>query len=115
MSIADVLEDYPDVEYTTTKNQRTGCVFCLFGINSDKERFVRLAEEEPQLYDYVMRGGGWSEDGNWQPSNEGLGYWFVILWLNLYGNIGIQAPNIEQYEQKYGDERTREELTEEQE
>jgi hypothetical protein len=71
-----------------------------------------LSEEEPQLYDYVMRGGEWSDDGNWQPDSTGLGYWFVIKWLNKHGNIGIKAPNIDDYEQRFGDERTKAELQE---
>lgn len=107
--IADLLGDYRDVQYETTKAKRTGCIFCMFGITFDKERFARLAEEEPKLYDYVMRGGEWNGE-NWQPSNDGLGYWFVIRWLNKAGKIGIIAPNIEKYEEIYGDERTREEL-----
>lgn len=68
---------------------RTGCVFCMFGIRQDKDRFLRLKEIEPQKYDYVMRGGKFDENGMWIPYN-GLGYKFVIDWLNEHGNLGIK-------------------------
>ena len=113
MCIADMLGDYRNCQYETTKAKRTGCIFCMFGITQDKELFARLAEEEPQLYDYVMRGGEWSSEGNWQPSNDGLGYWFVIKWLNKAGNIGIVAPNIDKYAEKYSDTETENYLTQE--
>jgi len=34
--------------------RRTGCVFCMFGCDRDKERFVRLAKSHPQLHRYCM-------------------------------------------------------------
>ena len=34
--------------------QRTGCVFCMFGIMFDKERFIRLKRNSPKQYDYVI-------------------------------------------------------------
>ena len=108
--IADLLDDYRDCVYETTKANRTGCIFCMYGITQDTERFERISKEEPKLYDYVMRGGEWSEEGNWQPDNKGLGYWFIIKWLNKYGNIGIKAPGMDQYEKEYGNKRTYEEL-----
>lgn len=76
-------------EYKTTKAERTGCVFCMFGIMKDKDRFERLRQEEPKLYEYVMNGGQYV-DGKWQPNKEGLGYWHVIEWLNENGNLGIR-------------------------
>lgn len=43
--------------------QRTGCIFCLFGITQDTlkggtNRFSLLKATQPKLYDYCMRGGG---------------------------------------------------------
>lgn len=73
----------------TTGEQRTGCVFCMFGITQDPERFLRLKKSEPQKYDYVMRGGKFDEQGLWIPHN-GLGYVFVIDWLNEHGNLNIK-------------------------
>lgn len=49
---------YDGKEYKTTGNDRTGCVFCLFGITRDKERIAKLQIRDPQLADYVLRGWG---------------------------------------------------------
>lgn len=68
---------------------RTGCVFCMFGITQDTERFLKLKEIEPQKYDYVMRGGKFDEQGLWIP-HQGLGYKFVIDWLNEHGGLDIK-------------------------
>ena len=78
-----------NMQLTTTGAKRTGCVFCMFGITQDPERFLRLKEVEPKKYDYVMRGGKIDEQGLWVPHN-GLGYKFVIDWLNENGNLGIK-------------------------
>lgn len=78
-------------EYTlvTSGVNRTGCVFCMFGITQDTDRFLKLKEVEPKKYDYVMRGGKFDDDGMWVPDN-GLGYKFVIDWLNEHGNLNIK-------------------------
>ena len=73
----------------TTGESRTGCVFCMFGITHDTDRFIRLKEREPKKYDYVMRGGKFDEQGMWIPNN-GLGYKFIIDWLNENGNLNIK-------------------------
>ena len=73
----------------TTGVGRTGCVFCMFGITQDTERFLRLKEAEPNKYDYVMRGGKFDESGMWIPHN-GLGYKFVIDWINEHGGFDIK-------------------------
>ncbi|HKM01983.1 MAG TPA: phosphoadenosine phosphosulfate reductase family protein [Sedimentibacter sp.] len=73
----------------TTGESRTGCAFCMFGITHDTERFVRLKEREPKKYDYVMRGGKFDEQGMWIPHN-GLGYKFIIDWLNEHGGFNIK-------------------------
>lgn len=43
--------------YKTTGCDRTGCMFCLFGCHLEKEpnRFQRMRETHPQIYDYCMR------------------------------------------------------------
>ncbi len=66
-----------DMKLTTTGAKRTGCVFCMFGITQDPERYLVLKKEEPKKYDYVMRGGKFDDEGMWIPHN-GLGYKFVI-------------------------------------
>ena len=73
----------------TTGVDRTGCVFCMFGIKQDTEKFLRLKELEPKKYDFVMRGGKFDESGMWIPHN-GLGYKFVIDWLNEHGGLNIR-------------------------
>ena len=51
-------EYIPDsLKLKTTGANRTGCIYCMFGINQDLDKFVRLKQEEPVTYDYVMRGG----------------------------------------------------------
>jgi 3'-phosphoadenosine 5'-phosphosulfate sulfotransferase (PAPS reductase)/FAD synthetase len=34
--------------------QRTGCIFCMFGMVFDKQRFVRLSKTHPSLHKYCM-------------------------------------------------------------
>ena len=82
-----VLNDKNKLE--TTGVDRTGCVFCMFGIKQDTEKFLRLKDEEPKKYDYVMRGGKFDESGMWVP-HKGLGYKFVIDWLNEHGGLNIR-------------------------
>lgn len=105
--INDMLGDYRCCEFVTTGCKRTGCIFCGFGITQDKDRFIRLSEQEPILCDYVMRGGAFDEtDGMWKPTNDGMGYLFVLEWLNIHGNLGIGIPNREMYLETYGSQST---------
>jgi len=97
-------------KYRTTGCQRTGCIFCLFGIKQDQYRLLKLKDEEPELADYVLRGGEFNEDGMWQPSSNGLGYWFILEWLNKYGSMEIIIPNREKYIEECGDNKTKEYL-----
>jgi len=87
----DIVEEIKDGNtiYKTTGAERTGCSFCMFGIANDKDRFLRLKELEPKKYDYVMRGGKFDEYGYWIPHN-GLGFKFVIDWLNENLNLSIK-------------------------
>lgn len=99
----------------TTGANRTGCMFCGFGCHLEKSpnRFERMAVTHPKLYDYVMRGGAFDDDGLWKPDKRGLGFWFVLMWINVHGNFNIAIPNYEQYEKEYGTELTREYLKKE--
>lgn len=105
---AEIIPTYelPNRHYKTTGCKRTGCIFCGFGITQDKDRFIRLSEQEPKLCDYVMRGGEFSENGMWKPTKDGLGYWFVLQWLNVHGNLGIGIPNWDYHYEKYRTEET---------
>lgn len=41
----------------TTGEQRTGCMFCMFGAQCEKQpnRFQRMKETHPKQYDYCIR------------------------------------------------------------
>lgn len=89
----EIAKEYGIIEnnngvYSTTGESRTGCMFCGFGITKDTDRFLRLKEYDTKLYDYVL-GGGSFIDGYWKP-DKGLGYAFVIDWLNKHGNLNIK-------------------------
>lgn len=49
--------------YETTGEKRTGCIWCMLGINHDKEpnRFQRLKQTHPNLYDYCINKLGMGE------------------------------------------------------
>lgn len=116
LEIADaygkIVFDEKEGKYKTTGCKRTGCIFCLFGITQDKDRIAQLQIREPRLADYVLRGGEFDESGYWQPSKDGLGYWFIIEWLNIHG-LGIVYYTDIDYAGNYGNDRTREILLKE--
>lgn len=71
--------------YKTTKEKRTGCVFCIIGSHledKNNNRFIRLKKEEPNVYNYCMNGGEYDTDGYWKPKN-GLGMSHVLDCLNI--------------------------------
>ncbi len=93
--------------------QRTGCIFCGFGVHLEKgeTRFQRLAKTHPKQYEYCMGGGQWVDnleydptapemDGDWVnwnpkkiwvPSKEGLGMRHVFDECNqIYGKDFIR-------------------------
>ena len=96
-------------ELKTTGCRRTGCIMCAFGLFLEKgeNRFDRLHKTHQKIFDYIMRGGCFSEEGLWKPSNDGLGYWFIIQWINIHGGFKAHIENYEYYEKKYGNEQTR--------
>lgn len=51
----DIIED--EGKLKTTKLDRTGCMFCMFGCHLDKEpnRFQRMKITHPKQYDYCIR------------------------------------------------------------
>lgn len=63
---------------------RTGCIFCLYGINLEKgqNRLQRLEKTHPKLHDYCIRGGQVGKDGYWIPKN-GLGMKRVLDLLKV--------------------------------
>lgn len=80
----ELIEDENE-ELHFTKEKRTGCVFCGFGCHLEKEpnRFQRLAETHPELYNYCINGGEYNEEGIWQPSKEGLGMGKVLDYIGV--------------------------------
>lgn len=63
--------------------ERTGCMFCGFGCQLEKEgegRFEKMKQSHPKQYEWIMKP--W-EDG-------GLGYKELIDWINEHGNMNIK-------------------------
>lgn len=91
-NIYDMLGEYQGCKFRTTGCDRTGCMFCLFGAHLEKGegRLERMKRTHPKRYDYVMGGGKFDENGMWIPNEKGLGFKFVIDWLNENGNLHIK-------------------------
>lgn len=66
----------------TTGLSRTGCCYCLFGIQMEKSpnRLERLKEIEPHIYEWVMK--------DWDVG--GLGIKHIIDWINEHGMLNIK-------------------------
>lgn len=64
-------------KYCTTGCDRTGCVWCCYGVHLEKEptRFKRLKQTHPKLYDFCMR----------PKSEHGLGYKEIFDYMNQHG------------------------------
>ena len=92
INLYDLTGDYQGCKLRTTGCNRTGCMFCLFGANLEKGegRLERMKHTHPKRYEYVMGGGKFDEQGMWIPNNKGLGFKFVVDWLNENGNLHIR-------------------------
>lgn len=100
--------------FDTTGCNRTGCIYCGFGCHKEKSpNRWELAEKlsNPALIDYMMRGGAFDEKGIWKPDNRGLGFWFVIEWINIHGRLHIVMPHREDYLGRYMTKETEKFLT----
>lgn len=74
----DIIEENPQISLiqddterlVTTGCERTGCMFCMFGIMSDKtpNRFQRLKKTHPKIYEYCIGGGTYDENGILKPN-----------------------------------------------
>lgn len=96
--------------FDTTGCNRTGCVYCGFGCHREKSpNRWELAEKlsNSTLVDYMMRGGAFDERGIWKPDSRGLGFWFVIEWINVHGKLHIILPHREEYLERYMTEDTK--------
>lgn len=81
MHLEDFIAGCEAEELETTGVERTGCMFCLFGIHLEKEpnRLQRMKVTHPKQYEYIMK-----------PESEGgLGYKEKIDWINEHGNMRI--------------------------
>ena len=99
--------------FKTEGCSRTGCVYCGFGCHREKSpNRWELAEKlsNPALIDYMMRGGAFNEKGIWKPDSRGLGFWFVIEWINTHGNLRIIMPHRKEYLEQYMTEKTKKHL-----
>lgn len=81
--------------YKTTGVNRTGCVFCCYGLHlqGHPNKFECLRKTHPKLYEYCMNGGGFV-DGVWMPNSKGLGIGKVLEFLGMdeglkYEQIGF--------------------------
>ena len=56
-----------------TGYDRTGCIYCAFGmhIEKGKSRFERLKLTHPRLYDYSVGGGQWIDNPDYDPDYDG--------------------------------------------
>lgn len=91
LKIADIYGDiviYKTINgkdyYMTTKEKRTGCMFCMYGCHLEQEpnRFQRMKVTHENIYNYCMNGGKYDENGNWVP-DKGLGMNHVLNDLNV--------------------------------
>lgn len=89
----DIVIDYYETKggkkravYKTTKEARTGCVACCYGVQYEEahnNRFTRLRKENRRYYDYIMGGGEYNDKGIWIPNNEGLGFNHVLNYMGI--------------------------------
>lgn len=43
-----------DGTFSTTGAKRTGCMFCMYGLHFEPDRFEKLKALHPEFYDYIM-------------------------------------------------------------
>lgn len=84
--------DGDQCKYETTGCNRTGCMFCAFGLHLEKgkTRFQLLKETHLKQYEYCINGGEFV-NGIWQPNKKGLGLGYVFDEINkIYGEDFIR-------------------------
>lgn len=76
----EILQD-ENGKYYTTQCERTGCEFCLYGIQSDDcpNRLQRIKEMHPKRYDFMMK----------PVERGGLGYKKILDWINNNSSLNI--------------------------
>ncbi len=116
MTIGDFLDldlmelfEFDRPTFCTTGCNRTGCVFCGFGLHLEKRpnRLEMIDKvSNPRIRDFCLRGGAFTDEGLWKPDNRGLGMWFVIQYINVHGGFDIFIPEYDKYEKMYGNDLT---------
>lgn len=84
IDLIDSIGYEPGDKLKCTGCDRTGCIFCGFGCHLEKEpnRFQRLKITHPKHWEYCIGGGEWKE-GIWRPNDKGLGFWYVLDYINV--------------------------------
>lgn len=79
----DIIED--DCGFQCSGCQRTGCVFCGFGVHREKgeNRFQLLHQTHPKHWDFCVNGGEFDTDGLWKPNEKGLGWGRVLDYIGV--------------------------------
>lgn len=77
--------------------QRTGCIFCGFGVHLEKgeTRFQKLAKTHPKQYEYCMNGGQWADNPNYDPTAQKMdGDWVnwnpKKIWVPSKEGLGMK-------------------------
>lgn len=109
----DIVWDEEEQKYRTTKQRRTGCIFCAYAVNYSigSTKFLELAKWHPKQYEYCLEGGryipnphydpdapvmdgeweNWNPKRIWVPSRKGIGMRHVFDQLNeIYGKDFIK-------------------------
>lgn len=84
VTVYGILGNYNDTKLKTTRADRTGCIFCMFGCHLEKEpnRFQRLKQSHPKQWDYCINGGE-MVDGKLQPNKDGLGLGVILDYIGV--------------------------------
>lgn len=89
----DIIE--VDGELMFSKEQRTGCTICAFGMIQDPERFERLKENKVWQYNYMLKGGEWIRKDlyRWVKFRpESIAIWSNLYWIPTDKGYGYKMP-----------------------
>lgn len=78
--------------YYCTGCDRTGCVYCGYGVHLEKgeTRFQRLAKTHPRQYEYSIGGGQWIDNPDYDATKIGTNYWNPKqIWVPDKNGLGM--------------------------
>lgn len=86
---------FEDGEYKTTGMNRTGCYCCGYGIGTygSEKSLDELYDYNPKMYNWVMGGGEFDENGWWRPNQYGLGMGYATYFVINRGNTKDQSKS----------------------